>query len=50
MLLQELLKDLLSKVEKNLSEDEKNNAKRIIDNKESSSYDKLETLLNSKIK
>lgn len=45
----ELLKDLFSKVEETLTEDEKNSSKRIIDSKESSSYDKLEKFLNSKI-
>ncbi|ASD51629.1 hypothetical protein [Flavobacterium phage V157] len=43
------LRDLFNKVEENLSESEKSHAKRIIDTKESTSYDKLEKFLKSKI-
>lgn len=44
----EELNVLYSEVEENLSEDEKINAKRILNEKESTSYDKLETFLKSK--
>lgn len=44
------LKELFSKVEENLSEDEKAFCNRIINTKEQSSYDKLETFLKSKVK
>jgi hypothetical protein len=44
----ERLSDLFNEVEENLSEDEINHYKRIIDTKEASSYAKLETLLISK--
>lgn len=43
------LRDLFNQVEENLSESEKSHAKRIIDTKESTSYDKLEKFLKSKI-
>lgn len=46
----ELLTELFTKAEQNLTEEEKTFSKRIIDTKESTSYDKLETFLNSKIK
>lgn len=44
------IKELFNKVEENLSEEEKTFSKRIIDEKEVTSYDKLETFLKSKIK
>lgn len=43
------LKSLFNQVEENLSESEKSHAKRIIDTKEYTSYDKLEKFLKSKI-
>lgn len=43
------LKDLLSRVEEVITEEENNYAKRIINTKESTSYDKLEKFLKSKI-
>ena len=46
----ELLTELFTKAEENLTEEEKTFSKRIIDTKEATSYDKLETFLNSKIK
>lgn len=46
----ELLTELFNKAEENLSEEEKSFSKRIIDTKEATSYDKLETFLKSKIK
>jgi hypothetical protein len=45
----ELLTELFNKAEENLSEEEKSSSKRIIDAKEATSYDKLETFLKSKI-
>lgn len=45
----ELLKELFSKVEETLTEQEKTNVKRIIDVKESTSYEKLEKFLKSKL-
>lgn len=45
----ELLTELFYKAEENLSEEEKSFSKRIIDTKEATSYDKLETFLKSKI-
>jgi hypothetical protein len=45
----ELLNELYNKSEENLSEEEKSFSKRIIDTKEVTSYDKLETFLKSKI-
>jgi len=44
------LTELFTKAEENLTEEEKTFTKRIIDTKEATSYDKLETFLNSKIK
>ena len=46
----ELLRDLFNQVQENLSEEEKSNAKRIIDAKEVNSFDKLEKFLKFKIK
>ncbi len=43
------LRDLFNQVEENISESEKIHTKRIIDTKESTSYDKLEKFLKSKI-
>lgn len=45
----DLLNELYNKAEENLSEEEKSFSKRIIDTKESTSYDKLEMFLKSKI-
>lgn len=45
----ELLTDLFNQVEESLSEDQKNHARRIIEAKESTSYDKLEKFLKSKL-
>lgn len=45
----DLLNELYNKSEENLSEEEKSFSKRIIDTKEATSYDKLETFLKSKI-
>jgi hypothetical protein len=45
----DLLTELFNKAEENLSEEEKSFSKRIIDTKEATSYDKLETFLKSKI-
>jgi len=45
----DLLTELFNKSEENLSEEEKSFSKRIIDTKEATSYDKLETFLKSKI-
>ena len=46
----ELLTELFNQAEENLSEEEKSFSKRIIEAKEATSYDKLETFLKSKIK
>ncbi len=45
----EFLKELFSKVEETLTEDEKVNVKRIIEVKESTSYEKVEKFLKSKL-